>query len=120
MENAELAQRDKVLDGLAERRSDLILHAKVIARSIALKNGTVTSVEVLERMREIKFLRIMLSGVDTRFMGVVFRDPVVWSPVSWRTTGSHGRPVRVWSLNAKHAPNIGEGFKDSNPWTPED
>lgn len=90
----EAAKRDEALDLLARTRATLIEQAFRLAHGIASVSGTVTSTEVLAKMRQ---LDLIPEGIDTRFMGPVFRRKC-WKPVGWEDSGSHCRPVRRWRL----------------------
>lgn len=60
---------------------------------ILKRKGTVTSVDVLARMRSAG---IDLSGHDPRWIGPVFRETNL-KRVRFASIGSHGRPVSVWA-----------------------
>jgi len=94
------AGRDCALSLLEEHRGGVIDIARIHARSIAEKNGTVTSTEVLASMAAVPGLEGLLEGLDRRFMGPVFsrRD---WIPCGWTNTGSHARPDRIWRLRSE-------------------
>lgn len=92
-------KRDEALRNLEDHRAWLIATARQIAVEIAQAQGTVTSPEVARVLQER--WPGCLSGVDTRFLGAVFRTSqgdCPFTPVGWTNTGSHARPVRVWTL----------------------
>jgi hypothetical protein len=89
----EATARDRALDLLEKHRGDLVAVARSVANRIAIRNGTVTSPEVLAEMRAIG-LGDALDTVDRRFMGCVFRTG--WKRVGYSPEGSHKRPVAVW------------------------
>ncbi len=90
----QIAQRDAALDLLRATRPDLIQRAREIAYEIARFEGTVTSPQVLLKLKVERPEE--LEGKDPRFMGCVFNRNPKWQAVGWDTLGSHGRPVRVW------------------------
>lgn len=93
--------RDQALDTLAEARALLVAAARSSAMMIAMRDGRVTSPEVLAALREGGYAH-QLDRVDPRFMGVVFRNkkdaPRRWHRLGWENTGSHCRPVAIWGL----------------------
>lgn len=86
-------KRDAILDVLAAQRSELVHAARQWALHLVQENGTVTSPQVLARLREEGWSD-HLDRVDARFMGVVFRKG--WRRVGWENQGSHARPVSIW------------------------
>ena len=92
-EPTETEKRDAALDLLAEKRADLVRLARSTAMEIASANGSVTSPEVIEALRQKGHGRT-LDLVDRRFMGVVFRAG--WRAVGRKADGSHARTVPVW------------------------
>lgn len=88
----EATKRDQALDALAEHRAELIRRATAIAIELEKIHGSVTSVMVFGRMRELGI--DVDDSVDPRWMGVVFRRG--WRRVGIRNDGSHKRPVAVW------------------------
>lgn len=97
MDDREEAKRDLALDSLADARALLVGAARSRARMIAMRNGRVTSPEVLEALREGGY-GPQLDRVDRRFMGVVFRPASAWECVGRENTGSHRRSVPIWRL----------------------
>jgi hypothetical protein len=93
------AERDEVLDTLQRARADLIRFAEAVADSLFIKNGTVTSTEVLDYLRteESPEIKHALSSVDPRFLGAVFRKGKGWKRLGYAPTGSHARPVAIWT-----------------------
>lgn len=69
---------------------DLLTQARRVAKRLARKNGYVTSTQVLSHLD-------VPEDVDKRFMGQVFGKSRGWRRVGFEKTGSHGRPVTVWS-----------------------
>ena len=94
---AQAAARDAALDTLQATRGGLIEAAHRIALQIAKERGRVTAVEVFHEMHRQGFTE-RLGLVDGRWMGAVFRaQGGLWKRVGWEPTGSHGRPVAVWT-----------------------
>lgn len=91
---SEGGKRDAALDALACHRAHLVKLAKGIALELSRRNGCVTSAEVLQELR-VRGHAAILEGVDSRFMGVVFRRG--WKQVGWSRTGSHKRNQPVWA-----------------------
>lgn len=96
----ELAQRDRALDKHDELRAELLGIADRLAREIAMRDGSVTSVAVLVALRDRGFAPL-LADVDPRFIGAVFRR-AGWRRLRWEPIGSHGRPVPVWALDSEN------------------
>lgn len=92
----EQAGRDQALDRLQQWRAGLVEVARDIAIRLARQRGRVTSVEVFAEMRAQGY-DDALDAVDPRWMGAVFNEDI-WSREGWETTGSHKRPVAIWSL----------------------
>jgi hypothetical protein len=90
------AKRDFALDLLEKTRSSLISAARTEAHAIYVTNGRVTSVEVMAAMKAAGHGAAM-ANVDPRWMGAVFRKGEGWVRVGWEQTGSHSRPVAIWS-----------------------
>lgn len=97
-QDIESAARDEALDRLEEAREALIAEAKKVARTLALQRGRITSVEVFQALRAFGYDEA-LDNADPRWMGCVFRGDG-WKRVGWEATGSHKRPVAVWTLEA--------------------
>ena len=89
-------KRDQVLDRLERIRQQLVDVGIATARQIAQSRGQVTSVDVLEAMRQSPSLATKMEEVDPRWIGAVFRRG--WRRVGWEQTGSHARPVSIWQL----------------------
>jgi phage FluMu protein Com len=85
--------KETAINLLEATRAELIAEAKVIAADLCSVRGRVTSTAVLEVMRRGRYAD-MLSDVDARFMGAVFRSG--WKRVGYEPLGSHCRPVSVW------------------------
>lgn len=96
-EGAEEAARDQALDQLEKWRSGLVEIGREVAIQIARQRKRVTSVEVFAQMRAQGYDEA-LDACDPRWMGAVFRETDVWQREGWETTGSHKRPVAIWSL----------------------
>jgi len=90
---AEAAERDRIIGELTQKRSHLVTVAKQVADQLAAV-GTVTSIQVRDRMREMGYGPAM-DAVDPRWIGALFR--VGWYRVGYVPEGSHCRPVAVWS-----------------------
>jgi hypothetical protein len=88
--------RDIALDRIAKWRTGLVAIARDVAVQIARQRHRVTSVEVFAEMRAQGYDEA-LDAVDPRWMGAVFNEEI-WSREGWETTGSHKRPVAIWSL----------------------
>lgn len=93
----EFKKRDSALELLREHRAALIDVARNIAITLARKNKTVTSTEVIKTMKE-KGFESYVEKYDKRFLGAVFTDKKTWTKVGYDNSGSHGRPVSVWRL----------------------
>lgn len=92
----EAQARDAALDKLATYRAGLVDIARAIAISLAKKRRRITSVEVFAEMRAQGYDEA-LDAVDPRWMGAVFNEGI-WKREGFETTGSHKRPVAIWSL----------------------
>ncbi len=90
----EMTMRDEALDLLERTRRGLIDWAKAIAIELFITQGRVTSVMVIEKMRE---RGIDVDRFDKRWMGCVFRRATGWERVGYEPTGSHCRPVAIWT-----------------------
>lgn len=88
-------KRNTALENIKENRAFLVKEAEKLAVSIAKKKGTVTSPEVLSKIRE-KFEEAR--HIDGRFMGVVFAQKGTWTRVKFVNEGSHCQPISVWKL----------------------
>jgi len=102
-DEAESTARDSALTLLQATRADIIAKAMGIAVRLAKKNGSVTSTEVLERLRDEG---CDPDQFDKRFIGVIFRYG--WKRIGFKPLGSHKRPVSVWQLCAP-ALKVGDG-----------
>lgn len=94
MNLTEEQKKNEALDLLEATRPIVISAAKTIAYEIAIKNGRVTSTEVLEKLRSNGHNPDIF---DKRFMGAVFRKG--WIRIGYEESGSHKRPVSVWTLS---------------------
>jgi hypothetical protein len=92
---AERTKRDRALNLLEATRGDILDAARQAAMDLIILNGRVTAPEVFTLMRERGFEEV-LSRVDPRFMGAVFREGQGWRRVGWENKGSHRRPVSIW------------------------
>jgi hypothetical protein len=92
--------REDALDKLEEYRSGLVEIGRDVAIALAKRRNRITSVEVFAELRAQGY-DAALDAVDPRWMGVVFREDI-WQREGWETTGSHRRPVAVWSLRDPH------------------
>lgn len=88
--------REEALDNLEKWRSALVEIGRNVAITLAQHRKRVTSVEVFAEMRAQGYDGA-LDACDPRWMGVVFREDI-WQREGWETTGSHRRPVAIWSL----------------------
>jgi hypothetical protein len=88
----EMLEREKVLDKLDRSYERVVRDAKIVAREIAKAKGRVTSVEVLAELRQRGYSDLR----DTRWLGCIFRRG--WRRIGWEPTGSHCRPVAIWTL----------------------
>lgn len=86
--------RDLALDMLERTRAELIAIGKAAAVVLVARNGKVTSTDVRKYMVERGYGDKM-AKVDPRWLGTLFRRG--WTRVGYETTGSHGRPVSVWT-----------------------
>lgn len=93
--DAQVAQRDQILDALQTKRASLIAAAKEIAMEIAAQKGTVTGPQVFAVMSERNF---DLSG-SRRWMGCVFRGNG-WLRAGLANEGSHAQAISVWRLTS--------------------
>lgn len=89
--------RDHAIEQLNKWRSGLVEVGREIAIQLARQRGRITSVEVFAEMRAQGYDKA-LDAVDPRWMGAVFNEKDVWSREGWEQTGSHKRPVAIWSL----------------------
>ena len=92
----EAEQRDVALALLEQHRATAIRLGRRAAEFIYAERGRVTSVEVLAHLRA-QGHGPMIDGLDARWMGAVFRSGSGWRRVGWEPTGSHCRPVAIWS-----------------------
>lgn len=97
----ETQARDAALDLLEAYRAVLIATAEEIAENIWRKHGEVSASEVWVHLRERAEtdddLADKLDSADPRWMGAVFREDRGWTRLRWENTGSHKRPVPVWT-----------------------
>lgn len=93
--------RDVALDRIEWSRAKLVKHGRAVAVTLCARNGRVTSTEVMtEMMRQAKDdagLAEELDGADPRWLGAVFRGGTGWRRIGWDHSGSHKRPVAVWT-----------------------
>jgi hypothetical protein len=99
-DHLETKGRDGALDRLEELRSGLVEVAREVAIQLAKRRNRITSVEVFAALRAQGYDE-SLDAADPRWMGVVFREDI-WQREGWETTGSHRRPVAIWSLRDPH------------------
>lgn len=97
---SEQEARDDALDQLKRWRSGLVEVGRDIAIRIAQQRKRVTSVEVFAEMRAQGY-DDALDACDPRWMGAVFNEDI-WQREGWEQTGSHKRPVAIWSLRDPH------------------
>lgn len=95
-QNRETEGRDGALDDLEKWRSSLVEIGREVAIQLARRRKRITSVEVFAELRAQGY-DAALDSCDPRWMGVVFREDI-WQREGWETTGSHRRPVAIWSL----------------------
>jgi hypothetical protein len=95
--DVESAARDEALDALEAVRAALVAEAHKIAVQLARQRGRVTSVEVWHAMIAYGYEE-QLKGYDPRWLGCVFRAGKGWQRAGWEPTGSHKRPVAIWTL----------------------
>ena len=100
-EGRETDAREAALDNLDRYRVGLVEIAREIAVRLAQRRSRITSVEVFAEMRAQGYDEA-LDAVDPRWMGAVFREEI-WFREGWETTGSHRRPVAIWSLRDPRA-----------------
>lgn len=96
----ELLARDRVLDKLEKTYPRMIALAYEVSRELASRDGCVTSVKILDELRKCGYSDLIQSH-DTRWMGCLFRKGMGWRRIGWENTGSHGRPVAIWTLREK-------------------
>lgn len=89
-------ERDEALELLRRTRASLISTAHAYAAQLIMKNGSVTSAEVLDAMRAGGH-GVALDTVDRRFMGAAFRK-AGFVAVGRDQTGSHKRTQPRWTL----------------------
>lgn len=94
-----MKQFDPVQKSVSDIREELIAAARIVAEKIYMAKGRVTGPEVLRALE--KSLADKMQRVDHRFVGVVFKRG--WKRIGYENTGSHCRPVSIWS---KHDPKI--------------
>lgn len=88
--------RDQALNLIEHHRSDIVGMARAIAADIDSVRKRVTSPEVLAELRRLGYSQA-LDQYDRRFMGAVFRAGSGWKRIGWEPTGSHCRPVAIWT-----------------------
>lgn len=96
----EAKARDAALDKLEEYRSGLVEIGREVAIQLAKRRNRITSIEVFATLRAQGY-DAALDAADPRWMGVVFREDI-WQREGWERTGSHKRPVAIWSLRDPH------------------
>ena len=93
--------RDAALALLEQARSGLIEHAFTCACLINSQKWSVSATDVWEVLYgQAKLddnLAHWLKVADPRWMGAVFRESRGWTRVRWEESGSHKRPVAVWT-----------------------
>ena len=90
----EAAALDAKLELIHKSRAELIAMATKVAQRLCVKNGEVTSTEV---WNVLKKKNIDVSAHDPRWMGAVFHASK-WRRTRYEATGSHKRPVSVWTF----------------------
>lgn len=87
------ATKEAAMDALEDTRAEWLAEARVQARNIADRHGSVT-------INEVRAAVPIPSGVDPRVAGAVFRggDWVCLGYVSSARRTSHGRPVARFAL----------------------
>lgn len=96
----EIEQRDGIFDALERYRAKAVALGREAAEAIACENGTVTSTQVIGRLRE-QGHGPLLDSIDLRALGPVFRKG--WKRVGWEPAGSRGRNVAVWKREGNGA-----------------
>lgn len=95
-DHLETMGKDSALDNLEASRIGLVEIGRSVAIQLAMNRKRITSVEVFSALRAYGY-DDALDAADPRWMGVVFREDI-WQREGWETTGSHKRPVAIWSL----------------------
>ena len=93
----ERKNKNAALDLMEKYRSELIIAGKNAAYKLAKYNGKVSSSDVIELLNNTGFSD-MISKVDKRFMGAVFRNHEDWERIGFENKGSHCRPISIWRL----------------------
>lgn len=99
-EPTEAQARDQALDAIEQFRAKAVALARTAADVVHAEKGRVSSTDVLNLMRQ-QGHGPLIDSIDARFMGAVFRNG--WTRVGWERTGSHKRPVPMWSRAPKQA-----------------
>jgi hypothetical protein len=97
-------KRDEGIDRVSGKYSDLVAAGFPIALKICAEKGRVTSTEVKEAMEADPRYATRMAWVEPggkeperRWLGQVFRRGQGWKRVGWESTGSHARPVAIWT-----------------------
>lgn len=105
--DAQATARDAALDRLAVTRAARITTATSIALAIWKEKGEVSSTDVWaeirrQAMEDQGMTWLLVDDADPRWIGAVFRRG--WRRLRWEATGSHKRPVAVWTRAAEVTP----------------
>ena len=98
--NSEMAeqmrQRDEALARINTTRKALIEAGLVVAIQISIETGSVSSSQMMKRMRLDEKTAARMDEVDSRWTGAVFSRKG-WRSVGVDNSGSHRRLSRVWT-----------------------
>lgn len=100
----EESKRDDGIDRVSGKYADLVAAAIPIALRICAEKGRVTSVEVGAEMEADSRYAARMAWVppgkkepERRWLGAVFRRGNGWKRIGFESTGSHARPVAIWT-----------------------
>lgn len=88
--------RDAALALLNKTRKALIETGLVTAIQISTETGSVTSAQMMKRMRRFRETAARMDEVDGRWTGAVFGRKG-WKSIGLDKSGSHRRLSRVWT-----------------------
>jgi hypothetical protein len=101
---SEEQKRDEGIDQVSGKYSDLVAAGFPIALQICAEKGRVTSVEVGAAMETDPRYATRMAWVapgktepERRWLGAIFRKGNGWKRIGFESTGSHARPVAIWT-----------------------
>ena len=97
-------KRDEGIDQVSGKYLDLVAAGFPIALQICAEKGRVTSVEVGAAMEADSRYATRMAWVapgktepERRWLGAIFRRGNGWKRIGFESTGSHARPVAIWT-----------------------